>query len=209
MADQQSDTNVPLEIPAAESPQIIQVLTNTPFMFLFAAQFTQNIGAAVSWLALQFLIYDLTKSPGLMGILSIIFWLPYVLFTPFAGVLVDRYDQRKIMLYSNMLSFLASVGFIFIYFFIDQLMITELISTVITETGTTIISIYNNPVNVIWPFFILTFINSSAASVFFPSRNAYTRLIVKKKNLLVANSIGATVFQVATIIGYVVAGLLA
>ena len=57
--------------------------------------------------------------------------------------------------------------------------------------------------------FILCFINSASAAFFFPARNAYTRLIVKKKNLLIANSVGASVFQVATIFGFVLAGLLA
>ncbi|MHA1171390.1 MAG: MFS transporter [Candidatus Heimdallarchaeota archaeon] len=94
---------------AKGTPSVREVLKNGTFMLLFAAQFTQNIGSAVSWLALQFFIFKLTNSPGKMGILSIVFFLPYVLFTPFAGVLVDRFDQRKIMLYSNMLSFLASV----------------------------------------------------------------------------------------------------
>ncbi|HUT79602.1 MAG TPA: MFS transporter [Candidatus Bathyarchaeia archaeon] len=192
-----------------KAPQILEVLRNGTFMLLFAAQFTQNIGAAVSWLALQFLLYDLTGSPGLMGLLSIVFWLPYVLFTPFAGVLVDRYDQRKIMLFSNLLSFIASFGFIMIYLFIDRLTMLEYLATEITETGSTIIKYEVNSLNVIWPFFVLTFFNSTAASIFFPTRSAYTRLIVKKENLLIANSIGSTVFQIATIVGYVMAGLLA
>nr|NHJ87543.1 MFS transporter [Asgard group archaeon] len=210
MTDVHSEPNIDVtKTNTKKAPQIFEVLKNGPFMLLFAAQFTQNVGAAVSWLALQFLIYDLTKSPGLMGILSIVFWLPYVLFTPFAGVLVDRYDQRKIMLFSNLLSFLSSCGFIIIYLFLDRLLIFEYLTTEITETGSTIIMYKVNPINVIWPFFLLTFFNSTAASVFFPTRNAYTRLIVKKENLLIANSIGSTVFQVATIVGYVIAGILA
>ncbi len=185
---------------AKGTPSAKEVLKNGPFMLLFAAQFTQNIGSAVSWLALQFLIFTLTKSPALMGILSIVFFLPYVLFTPFAGVVVDRYDQRKIMLFSNMLSFLASVGYIVVYALRESLVVLV----------TPIDSFNHYSIRyVILLLFILTFINSTAASVFFPARSAYTRLIVKKKNLLIANSIGSTVFQVATIIGYVVAGVLA
>ncbi|MGC9779272.1 MAG: MFS transporter [Candidatus Heimdallarchaeota archaeon] len=192
----------------SNQPSTIEVLKNAPFMLLLSAQFTQNIGAAVSWLAMQFLFFKLTGSPGIMGLLSIVFWLPYVIFTPFAGVLVDRYDQRKIMLYSNFLSFIASVGFIFVYLFKDQLFLHEFV-TVITDSGNTIIQDVVNPIYVIWLMFVLTFINSSAASVFFPARNAYTRLIVKKKNLLKANSIASTIYQVATIVGYVLAGILA
>jgi len=68
---------------------------------------------------------------------------------------------------------------------------------------------HTNYVHFLWPLFVLCFLNSAAAAFFFPARNAYTRYIVKKKNLLVANSIGSTVFQIATIVGYVLAGILA
>ncbi|HUU77264.1 MAG TPA: MFS transporter [candidate division Zixibacteria bacterium] len=190
-----------------EKSSAIEVLRNAPFMLLFAAQFTQNVGAAVSWLALQFLIFHLTGSPGLMGLLSIIFWLPYVLFTPLAGVYTDRFDQRKIMLLANLISFFASFGFIIIYLLKDILTIDVIIT--IVDSGKTTITHSLNYIHVLWPLYILTFINSTAASFFFPARSAYTRLIVQKKNLLVANSIGTTVFQIATIVGYVLAGVLA
>jgi MFS family permease len=174
-----------------EKPSTIEVLKNKTFMLLFAAQFTQNIGAAVSMLALQFLILKLTDSAGIMGIFLIVFWLPFVLFTPITGVFVDRFDQRKIMLIANLLSFTASLGYVLVYVLYDNL------------------NIITNTIHVIWPMFVLTFLNSTASSLFFPSRSAYTRLIVKKKNLLIANSIGSTVYQIATIVGYVLAGVIA
>jgi MFS family permease len=181
-------------------------------MLLFAAQFTQNIGAAVSWLALTYFIVKLTDSPLLMGLLSITFWLPYVIFTPFAGVLVDRYDQRKIMLISNLISLIATLGFIVVYIFRTSLIIITITQELLPSGfgGEVLVThIAYNYLHLLWPFFLLTFINSTAASIFFPTRNSYTRLIVKKKNLLIANSIGSTVFQIATIVGYVLAGLLA
>ncbi|MBD3189282.1 MAG: MFS transporter [Candidatus Heimdallarchaeota archaeon] len=189
-------------------PSTKEVLRNKAFMFLFAAQFSQNIGAAVSWLALQFFIFSMTGSPGLMGLLSIIYWLPYVLITPFAGVLVDRFDQRKIMLVSNILSFIASLGYVLVYLLREKLIIHTITTIFFSNGGKTIIHQFNT-IHIIWLLFVFVFFNQTAAAFFFPSRNAYTRLVVQKKNLLIANSIGTTVFQVATIVGYVLAGLLA
>ncbi len=206
--EERIDTVLDTTTTGTESPSVLEVLRNAPFMLLFSAQFTQNIGAAVSWLALSFFIFKLTESPGLMGLLSVIFWLPYVLFTPFAGVFVDRYDQRKIMLFSNVLSMLASIGYVIIYLLRDVLT-REFDTIVISEHGFPQQVHIISYIHVLWPLFVLTFLNSTAASIFFPTRNAYTRLIVKRKNLLVANSIGSTVFQVATIVGYVIAGVLA
>ncbi|MHA2256251.1 MAG: MFS transporter, partial [Candidatus Heimdallarchaeaceae archaeon] len=193
-----------------DKPSIRQVLTNATFMVLFAAQFIENIGRSISGLAIEFLIFELTASPFLMGVLSIIWLSPFVIIAPLAGVLADRFDQRKLMLISNIVSALASVGFVIIYLFINQLTLIhypfgqpDLINTLIT------IQLVPNYLHVLWPLFVLCFINSASAAFFFPSRNAYTRLIVKKKNLLIANSVGSSVFQVATIFGFVLAGLLA
>lgn len=190
-----------------EKPSTKEVLKNSPFMVLFAAQFIENIGRAVSGLAVEFLIYELTGSPLMMGILSIIWLLPFVVIAPFAGVYTDRFDQRKLMLYSNIVSCIASVGFVIIYLLKDILTI-EAITTTITG-GITTVTHSLNYIHVIWPLYLLCFINSAAAAFFFPARSAYTRLIVKKKNLLVANSIGSTVFQIATIVGFLIAGVLA
>ncbi|MCE7743410.1 MAG: MFS transporter, partial [Candidatus Heimdallarchaeota archaeon] len=193
-----------------DKPSIRQVLTNAAFMVLFAAQFIENIGRAISGLAIELLVFDLTASPLLMGILSMIWLLPFIIIAPLAGALADRLDQRKLMLYSNIASAIASVGFVIVYFFKDQLTVIQLalgqpaaISAIAFQPTTP------NYLHVLWPLFVLCFLNSSSAAFFFPARNAYTRLIVKKKNLLVANSVGSSVFQVATIFGFVIAGFLA
>lgn len=191
----------------AEKPSIKEVLKNKPFMVLFTAQFIENIGRAISGLAVEFLIFELTGSPLLMGILAIVWLLPFVIIAPLAGVYTDRFDQRKIMLYSNIASFIASVGFVVIYL-LKELLTIEIITTIIEGGKTTVIHSINY-LHVLWPLYILCFLNSAAAAFFFPARSAYTRLIVQKKNLLVANSIGSTVFQIATIVGFLLAGFMA
>ncbi len=193
-----------------DKPSVRQVLTNATFMVLFAAQFIENIGRAISGLAIEFLIFELTASPFLMGVLSIIWLSPFVILAPLAGALADRFDQRKLMLYSNIVSALASVGFVIVYLFIDQLTFSQItLGQPELITSLTFQQARPDYLHVLWPLFVLCFINSSSAAFFFPSRNAYTRLIVRKKNLLIANSVGSSVFQIATIFGFVLAGILA
>ncbi len=193
-----------------DKPSVRQVLRNTTFMVLFAAQFIENIGRAISGLAIEFLVFELTGSPLLMGVLSIIWLSPFVIIAPLAGALADRFDQRKIMLYSNIVSALASVGFVVIYALKEQLTFMKIALGQASAIGSlTFQPTTPNYLHVLWPLFILCFINSSSAAFFFPSRNAYTRLIVRKKNLLIANSVGSSVFQIATIFGFVLAGVLA
>jgi MFS family permease len=188
------------------------VLKNKAYMILFSAQFIENIGRAISGLAIEFLVFELTGSPFLMGILGIIWLSPFVVIAPIAGVYTDRFDQRKIMFYANIVSFIASAGFVVIYLLKNILIIiTTTINFQPSGFGgdVQVTTIHTNYTHSLWPLFILCFINSAAAAFFFPARNAYTRYIVKKKNLLVANSIGSTVFQIATIVGYLLAGVLA
>ncbi|MHA1446705.1 MAG: MFS transporter [Candidatus Heimdallarchaeaceae archaeon] len=193
-----------------DKPSIKEVLTNTTFMVLFGAQFIENIGRAISGLAIEFLIYELTKSPLLIGVLAIVWLLPFVIVAPLAGALADRFDQRKLMLYSNVVSAIAAIGFVIIYLLKNQLTLMRLAlgypSAITSLAFQPTIPAY---LHVLWPLFILCFVNSASAAFFFPSRNAYTRLIVKKKNLLIANSVGSSVFQIATIFGFVLAGVLA
>ncbi|MHA1126002.1 MAG: MFS transporter [Candidatus Heimdallarchaeota archaeon] len=194
-----------------EKPSIKEVIKNKAYMILFSAQFIENIGRAISGLAIEFLVYELTKSPLLMGILAIIWLSPFVIIAPIAGVYTDRFDQRKIMFFANVASFIASAGFVVIY-------LLKNILTIITVTTSlqpygfgeiSVTTIHTNYTHFLWPLFVLCFLNSASAAFFFPARSAYTRYIVKKKNLLVANSIGSTVFQVATIVGFLLAGVLA
>ncbi|MHA1211605.1 MAG: MFS transporter [Candidatus Heimdallarchaeota archaeon] len=193
---------------ATDKPSISEVLKNKAFMLLFSAQFIENVGRAISGLALEFLVYELTGSPLMMGILAFIWLAPFVFIAPFAGVYTDRLDQRKIMLYSNVISCLASIGFVIIYLLKEVLTVITYYETRLSN-GLPITVKVINYTHVLWPLFILLFINSTAAAFFYPARNAYTRLIVKKKNLLVANSIGSTVFQIATIVGFLIAGVMA
>ncbi len=185
-------------------------------MVLFAAQFIENIGRSISGLAIEFLVFELTESPLLMGVLSIIWLSPFIIIAPLAGALADRFDQRKLMLISNIVSAIVSVGFVIVYIFVNQLTMVQFSigqPTVHYLTTSNALNISRqaipNYLHVLWPLFVLCFFNSASAAFFFPSRNAYTRLIVKKKNLLIANSVGSSVFQIATIIGFVLAGLLA
>ena len=194
-----------------EKPSVKEVIRNKAFMVLFSAQFIENVGRAISGLAIEFLVYELTRSALLMGILAIIWLSPFVVIAPIAGVYTDRFDQRKLMFYANVVSFIASAGFVVIYLFRNILTIitttTRLVPNGMGEVLVT--TIHTNYVHFLWPLFVLCFINSAAAAFFFPARSAYTRYIVKKKNLLIANSLGSTVFQIATIVGFLIAGVLA
>ncbi len=87
------------------------VLRNEQFRNLWAGNFFSSLGEAIGQVALPLLVYDMTSSAALMSVIFVLQMLPRAIFSPFAGVLADNLDRRKILLAANTLR-AGSVGFI-------------------------------------------------------------------------------------------------
>ena len=68
------------------------------YMLLWSGQALSDIGGAVSELAFPLLVLAITHSPAQAGFVAALRALPATLFSLFAGVLVDRWDRKKVML---------------------------------------------------------------------------------------------------------------
>jgi MFS family permease len=148
---------------------------------LFFGQFISNIGSQFSYIALQFLIFDLTGDIYAMAVLAIAEAIPMILIGPWAGVLIDRVDRKYVMTFANL-------GQAVVIFLIP---LTQL---------------FNN--RVLW-IIGLAFINSTFARFFFPARGAsIPKLIGDKNDLLAANSLSAGIYQVSVLIGPMLAGII-
>ncbi|MFH1010464.1 MAG: MFS transporter [bacterium] len=69
---------------------------------LWLAGFISTMGDEIHWVALLWLIYDLTGSKMATGLVGSAQFLPAVLFGLFAGVLVDRFDRRRVMMAADL-----------------------------------------------------------------------------------------------------------
>lgn len=87
------------------------VLRNEQFRNLWAGNFFSGMGEAVGQVALPLLVYDMTSSAALMSVIFVLQMLPRAILSPFAGVLADNLDRRKILLVANALR-ATSVAFI-------------------------------------------------------------------------------------------------
>jgi MFS family permease len=84
-------------------------LTHTNFRYLWIGQcisligtWTQNIGQA--WLVLT-----LTGSPFLLGLVGACQFLPITFFSLFAGVLIDKFPKKKILLFTQTVSMILAL----------------------------------------------------------------------------------------------------
>jgi len=80
------------------SRHTISLWRNRDYMLLWSGQALSDIGGAVSELAFPLLVLAVTHSPSRPGFVAALRALPATLFSLFAGVLVDRWDRKWVML---------------------------------------------------------------------------------------------------------------
>ncbi len=86
----------------------LRALKHRNFRLFFSGQSISIVGTWVQRIALTWLVYRLTNSALLLGIVGFSGQIPILIVTPFAGVLADRLDKHKILLYTQALSMLQA-----------------------------------------------------------------------------------------------------
>ncbi len=89
---------------------LTRALRHRNYRLFFGGQSISLIGTWITRVAVSWLVYRLTGSELLLGIVGFCGQLPTLLLTPFAGVIVDRSDRRKILLITQILSLLISAA---------------------------------------------------------------------------------------------------
>ena len=139
-----------------------------------------HAGDAVFMIALPWLMLDITGSKSLTSLVSMSAYLPAVLFGLFAGVVVDRYNRKWIMIYSDILRALlvAVIPLSLIYGFISPLLIGA-----------------------------ITFSLSTFSAFFYPARDSLIPHIVTAEELPAANSAISVSGQMSHLLGPLFAGI--
>lgn len=84
------------------------------------------IGSGIQQIAIPLFILDLTGSGTIMGTFVLVSNLPRLVFSPFAGVIGDRFDRKKIMVYMDVLRGLLILS-LAVFAILDSLTITVLL----------------------------------------------------------------------------------
>jgi MFS family permease len=90
------------------------VLHNRPFLFLWLAQVSTQVGGNMVIFGLTILIQTTTQSSTAVSALFLSFLIPGILFSAMAGVFVDRVDKRHVVLITNVIRGLAFVGIVMV-----------------------------------------------------------------------------------------------
>src|ERR1700679_2754361 len=103
-----------LSVAAAEADVGIarawRALRHRNFRLFFGGQSISLIGTWMTRLATSWLVYRLTGSAFLLGIVGFAGQIPTFLLAPFAGVWVDRLNRRHVLLVTQVLAMLQSLA---------------------------------------------------------------------------------------------------
>ena len=86
-----------------EAPGTLEVFRNRPFLLLWLSQLFTQIGGNMVLFGLTVIVVDSTNSKTANSVLILSFLVPAVAFSAVAGVYVDRFDKRLVLVGTNVL----------------------------------------------------------------------------------------------------------
>jgi MFS family permease len=152
------------------------------YRLFFAGQGLSLIGSWMTQVAAIWLVYKLSTSPWLLGIVGFASQVPSVVFLPIAGVFVERWDRHRVIIATQILS-----------------MIQSLALAILTFTGVINIS----------QLILLSLFQGTVNAFDAPARQAFVAEIVEKRDDLAnAIALNSAMFNGARLIGPAVAGII-
>lgn len=158
-----------------------EVLRSRNFRLLWVGEGISLLGDQFFFIALPWLVLQLTGDAFAVGAVLAIAGIPRALFMLVGGALIDRYSPRMTMLVSNLFR-MALVALL----------------TFLVLTGTI----------ELWMIYALSLIFGIADAFFFPAQSAIVPLLVKKEHLQIGNSIIQGTAQLSLFAGPLLAGSL-
>jgi MFS family permease len=95
-------------------PGGLTVLRNRPFLLLWLAQLSTQVGGNMVIYGLTIIITSAYASATAVSALLLCFLVPAIVFSALAGVFVDRVDKRLMLIITNVLRGLAFLGIVFV-----------------------------------------------------------------------------------------------
>ncbi|MFL5620122.1 MAG: MFS transporter [Gemmatimonadaceae bacterium] len=98
------------ELRAPVRRHLTRALASRNYRLFFSGQSISLVGTWITRIATSWLVYRLTGSALLLGIVGFCGQIPTLLLAPFAGVLVDRWDRHRILIITQALSLAQSAA---------------------------------------------------------------------------------------------------
>ena len=90
--------------------RLARALAHRNYRLFFSGQSVSLVGTWITRVAIGWLVYRLTGSVLLLGIVSFAGQIPTLLLAPIAGVIVDRHDRHRILIWTQTAALLQSAA---------------------------------------------------------------------------------------------------
>ncbi len=151
------------------------------YRLFFFGQMISLVGTWMQVMAQAWLVYSLTNSPFKLGIVGAAQFLPTLVFALFAGVLVDRYSKKNILIITQVVYCIQA----FTLFFLIHYGVVQY-----------------------WQILLLTLTLGFASAIDMPARQAYIVELVGRENVVNAVGLNSAIYNLARILGPAIAGVL-
>ncbi|MCP4361670.1 MAG: MFS transporter [Chloroflexi bacterium] len=168
-------------LPTSRRFQTFRALRHRNFRLFWLGQIVSLTGTWMQTIAQGWLVYELTDSPFMLGLVNFISLVPVVPVSLVAGVISDRFSRRTIVLIAEIILLLQAAV-------LALLILTDVIQ--------------------VWHLMLLSFVLGAAVALEQPARLALVVDMVGREDLSNAIALNSAVFNGARIIGPAAAGLL-
>ena len=138
----------------------LKIFRDGSFLKLWAGHGISTFGDMVTFLAIPMIVYGITGSKSALSLSVLVRVIPVILIGPFAGALVDRLNRKNIMIWADILRAMLTVVLLLSP---DQYLLTMI--------------------------YVVVFLKSLIGIFFNPAFNSTIPSIIKKENLMSANSV--------------------
>ena len=170
--------------PTTGSHRIVEALSalrHRNYRLYWLGQLSSVLAQNMEGIAQSWLVLELTNSPLLLGLTGLAFAIPTITLTLLGGVIADRADRRRIMIFSQL-------GSASIFFILATLVVIQWVA--------------------LWHVMTLAFLSGCIRAFDRPSRMALLPQMVPKEDIPNAVAVGGTIWQLNRLVGPAVAGLL-
>ena len=166
-------------VQAKRKPAMLDLLKQPNYRKLWLGQAISQCGDQFTFLALIIVMTQLTGSASAVGVLLMVMTIPRFLLGMAAGVFVDRWDRKRLLVFSDTIRGIFSLCLIL----------------VVTKER-------------VWMVYPIAFIVSTVGVFSMPARNAVMKQILKPEELVPANILSQTTVTITMVIGSVLAGVI-
>src|SRR5688500_15168359 len=166
---------------ASRLPSALRALRHRNYRLFFGGQLVSLSGMWMQSVAQAWLIYRLTGSSLLLGLVSFSGQIPVFLLASFGGAFADRVERRPILVATQ-----------------TAMMLLSLALATLTLTGRV----------AVWHIFVLAALSGVVNAFDIPARQSFVVDMVGKEDLVNASARNSSMFNGARLIGPAVAGLL-